>query len=338
MPGDQLRPLAADERPTWAAVRARRVSQTPWLAGALFRAVPVVREGHPDSPLASSDRWGRVYLDPAAESTAGIAKLADSVRAAVLDWVSAQSPEQDWHAPRLDERFPAVGAAHASHAGRNIAHAIIGDRPDAWAMDRAQGKQWRDWATRTAGPPQVPWRDELGGHVRAALSTSAGWHTRTFSRPGRRQLPGIVVPASRGPQLRIGVIADISGSLAPDLPSVVAEVGRIADTAGLSSGSVTLLAVDDEVAAVHQPPPADLVLEPRDGHFTDMRAGFEHFANQPHQPDIIIVLTDAITAWPTEAPRAQSIVVVIGDGTVVDDAAANVPTWARTLRISTLQE
>lgn len=321
---------------TWSAIRARLAADHPWIVSALFRAVPVHLPDGLDGPAATTDRWGRVYLNFDVATTRGVPELADAVRAAVLDWVSGQATEQPWHAHRLDARFAAVGAAQADRAGRTAAAGLLANPAKSYERDPLQ--TWREWAQRVAGPPQVTWQQHLGAAFRAAVSTRSGFHLRSYARPSRRQLPGVLLPSTRGPQINVAVLADISGSVATDLPTVLAEVRRIAEAAGLSGGTVVVYSVDDEVAEVRELYPnstLDLTFAPREGHLTDLRPGFAAAQNAARRADVVIALTDGLTPWPDARPDAEAIVALIGPGTVTAKAAAAVPAWATTLHITT---
>lgn len=329
---DDLAVPAGDQTAAWSAVRARLAVDAPWLTAALFRAVPVaVEPGR--VPVATADRWGRLYVNFTAEHTHGMARLAADVQAAVLNWVSGRAFDADWHAPLSDARFPAITAADAAAAAHAAAAGVAGLEPPPYGDDPLQG--WRDWAAQTIGAAQVPWQQALGARARAVVTARRGHQAATFRRPARRQIPGVVLPARVAAAVDAVVIADISGSVAPHLGQVLGEVAAILSSVGVTSGSVTLLAVDDEVASTYvlRRTVPELVARPK--HRTDLRPGFDAAARAVHgrPPGLIIVLTDGLTPWPEHRPATPVIVGVIGSAGRARQAAAEVPSWATVVHI-----
>lgn len=329
-----LHPLPPHLRSAWAAVRARMSLEHPWVIEALFRATPVLlRDTAPLAPAVTADAWGRVYLPEATLEgidARGVQALTPLVREALLHWLSAQTPRLSWHAGRTDERFPAASRAETSRAAHTAAAGLHATPP----RHGDPLGSWRDWAAALAGPPRVPWQDALGGHLRAAVTTQAGHLHRTFTRPGRRTQPGVVTPAWRAPQVDIAVIVDISGSVEPNLPTILRELAGIASAAGMTAERTPVYAVDDAVASVSTLT-ATTRLASREGHLTDLRPGFTAVTHQARPAQIVIVVTDGLTPWPQQEPAASVIVALTGTGTVRDDARPDVPAWADIVEIDT---
>jgi predicted metal-dependent peptidase len=61
--------------------------------------------------------------------------------------------------------------------------------------------------------------------------------------------------------------------------------------------------------------PADMMALARGGGGTDMRIGIKAAAEEKHRPDVIVLITDAETPWPTKAEmpkRSRLVVCVVG--------------------------
>jgi len=62
------------------------------------------------------------------------------------------------------------------------------------------------------------------------------------------------------------------------------------------------------------------------GGGTDMGVGISHALQLRPKPEVIVVLTDGYTPWPSERPPAQVIVALLEDG-------PDPPDWARVVRV-----
>jgi predicted metal-dependent peptidase len=110
----------------------------------------------------------------------------------------------------------------------------------------------------------------------------------------------------------VAIVVDTSGSVDDGLlAQTLGEVDGILTSSAVPEGSVTVLAVDAGVQAVTR------VRSARDvaiggGGGTDMGVGIEAALALKPRPDVVIVLTDRYTPWPSIEPRAAVVAVVIG--------------------------
>lgn len=187
-----------------------------------------------------------------------------------------------------------------------------GDVPDGW-------RRWAD-ARLT---PKVDWRAVLASQVRRAVASASGAVDYAWSRPSRRQVPGVVLPSLRRPVPTIAVVVDTSGSVSDTmLAQALAEVDGALASSGTRRNDVTVLSCDAGVGAVNR------VRSARDvqlvgGGGTDMRVGIEQALRLRPTPDVVIVLTDGETPWPAEPPRVKVVVGLLGE------CRWPVPEWAR---------
>ncbi|MEZ5262124.1 MAG: VWA-like domain-containing protein [Acidimicrobiales bacterium] len=176
--------------------------------------------------------------------------------------------------------------------------------------------------------PKVDWRRQLAAELRRCVADVRGQVDYSYRRPSRRAgvTPGVVLPALRRPQPEVAVVCDTSASMGDDrLAQVLAEVEGLLQSIGV--GGLTVLAVDAEVHSARRIVHAGQV-ELLGGGGTDMGAGITAALARRPRPDIIVVLTDGETPWPSSAPRGVRVVVGL-----LGERAPAAPRWARSVRI-----
>lgn len=156
---------------------------------------------------------------------------------------------------------------------------------------------WRRWANDVVHPPQ-PWRDLLGGAVRAAVTTGGAGDDYTYGRLARRgpSVPGVVLPSLRRRPPRVGVVVDTSGSVSDDeLGAALLEVSAILRSLGGRRDLVTVVSCDVAMRVVG-PVCADTgSMTLLGGGGTDLRKGIAALGNRGPAPDAIVVFTDGQT-------------------------------------------
>ena len=167
----------------------------------------------------------------------------------------------------------------------------------------------------------MDWRRTLAAAVRGGLSAVAGRVDFSYRRLSRRTpaSPGIVLPGLCRPRARVVVVVDTSGSVTDGaLGQALGEVDGVLRGAGVRE--VRVLACD---AAVHATARvrrvADVVLAGGGG--TDMAAGINAAVATRPAPDLVVVLTDGFTPWPSTPPPARVVVGLLAPGTAP-------PSWA----------
>jgi predicted metal-dependent peptidase len=196
---------------------------------------------------------------------------------------------------------------------------------------------WRRWAEELLRPT-VDWRRALAAEVRRGVQSVAGAVDYTYRRPSRRAStsPTIVLPALEKPVPEVAVVCDTSGSMgARELARVLAEVEGLLSSIGLRSSGVRVLAVDTAVQAVRRVSSARQV-ELVGGGGTDMSRGIAAAAALRPRPAVLIVLTDGLTPWPAEAPRAMRVVIGLLTSSGSSGRVGSLPPtppWARVVVI-----
>lgn len=202
--------------------------------------------------------------------------------------------------------------------GPDGAHALTDQERDAVRFRVAQGivgrpgrtpKRWRRWAEVVFHPPQ-PWRELLGAALRSAVSASGSGDDYSYGRPSRRSagVPGAVLPSLRRTPPRVSVVVDTSGSVGDaELGSALLEVTAISRAVGRGRDLVSVVPCDAASYEVHRLCRAeDIPL--LGGGGTDLRAGFTRALAARPRPDVLVVLTDGQTRWPSSRPPCRTVV------------------------------
>ncbi|MEV6973728.1 VWA-like domain-containing protein [Kitasatospora sp. NPDC093806] len=221
-----------------------------------------------------------------------------------------------------------------------VAQAIVGRPGDAPAG-------WRRWAQEAFQPPQ-PWRQLLGSAIRSAVSGAGAGEDYSYGRPARRSVsvPGAVLPALRRRPPRVSVVVDTSGSVSDaELGSALREVAAIARAVGGRRDLVSVVSCDATAHGVHTLCRAEGIPLVGGGG-TDLRAGFATALRSRPRPDVVVVLTDGQTPWPTARPACRTVVGLFarvgsradsGVGSWREDDPEYVPDrppeWARVVEI-----
>ncbi|MFI7321316.1 VWA-like domain-containing protein [Streptomyces venezuelae] len=203
-------------------------------------------------------------------------------------------------------------------------------------------KGWRRWAEEASHPPQ-PWRELLGAAVRSAASGPGAGEDYTYGRPARRSagVPGVVLPSLRRRPPRVCVVIDTSGSVSDaELGSALLEVTAISRAVGGRRDLVTVLPCDAAAPSVHSLCRAEGIPLVGGGG-TDLRAGFARALRARPAPDVVVVLTDGQTPWPSTRPACRTVVGLFPrpgrarswDEDDPDHVPDTPPAWARVVEI-----
>lgn len=219
------------------------------------------------------------------------------------------------HLAWLDCGSGADGLDRPWELGPHGADGLSAEERDAVRFRVAQGiagrpgdapRAWRRWAEEALHPPQ-PWRALLGAAVRAAVTAAGAGGDYTYRRPARRAtaLPGAVLPSLRRTPPRIGVVIDTSGSVSDtELGSALLEVAAI--TTAVGRRDLVGVVSCDTAARIAAPLCDSEGITLIGGGGTDLRAGFHQALRT--RPDVVVVLTDGQTPWPSAAPPCRTIV------------------------------
>lgn len=184
------------------------------------------------------------------------------------------------------------------------------------------------WAQGVLAPPVIGWDRVLSAAIRRGIADRAGRVNYTYRRPSRRQMPRIVRPAMRAPEVGVSVVVDTSGSMSQDdLDAALSEVGGVLRASGVARDRLRLISCD-AVAATSRRVRSVSAVELVGGGGTDMRVGIAAAEAEHPAPDVVIVLTDGLTPWPDLPGRSHLICAVISPR-----QPAGTPEWATTVHI-----
>lgn len=225
----------------------------------------------------------------------------------------------------------ARGSGDPVGAGVDEAEADLIRRQVALAVGRQAGTApagWSRWANGLL-QPRVDWRRQLRAAVGSSLtSTVPGRTDYSYSRPSRRRIPGVVLPALVTGVPRAAVIIDTSGSVDDRLlERAWSESVAILRSFAVRREQVTVWAADTVAHRVNVRRGGRVELTGGGG--TDMAAAMERAFNASVRPDVLIVLTDGMTPWPS-SPMPCAVVVGL---LRVEGWDPQVPSWATTVSI-----
>ena len=170
--------------------------------------------------------------------------------------------------------------------------------------------------------PKVDWRRVLRRLVKGGLQ-AAQRQKPTYNRAHRRSQAyhPYALPGHYSLRPRVAVVVDTSGSMGEhELSRALAEIKALLKTVK----QVTVYSVDFEVHTVQKVFRTDQI-RLFGGGGTRMGAGIAKA--QSDNPDLIIVLTDGETDWPTKPPKVPVVIGIIGP------SDRPTPWWAKTVRI-----
>lgn len=187
------------------------------------------------------------------------------------------------------------------------------------------------FADATLEEAKIPWREVLRSEMVMAAERVLGADLTTYARPSRlshalAQHGGAMLPSWYTPALTVGVVLDTSGSMGHRVQLALNEVQEIVQSL---NARVLFTSVDSRAAEVQEI--VDLRAVPlQGGGGTDMRVGIRAVQAHNPRPDLIVVLTDCDTPWPSE-PTSEPLIVAAIDP--YPYALSSVPSWAITVTV-----
>jgi predicted metal-dependent peptidase len=187
---------------------------------------------------------------------------------------------------------------------------------------------WMRWA-REQKQPTVDWRRLLRSNIRAAVLSRSGAVDYTYRFPSRRRVDGVVLPALAKPVPNLAVVIDTSASVDDAaLAQAWAETKAAVSAVGVRREQIAVWAADTVPRRVASNHSAEGVKLPGGGG-TDMVGAINAAIRAHPTPDVVIVLTDGLTPWPSTATRAALVVGLLPS--IVAPPAP--PAWARVVHV-----
>jgi predicted metal-dependent peptidase len=192
------------------------------------------------------------------------------------------------------------------------------------------GGGWSRWAESMLDPV-VDWRRLLAGAIRGSLNAVAsGRSDYSYSRPARRHLPGVILPALVRRVPTVAAILDTSASVGDrELSAAWSEVLGMMRAVGVRRDRVRVWSADTEAHRLQlgTQQRAELI----GGGGTNMATAIAVALRERPVADLVIVLTDGETPWPAQQPGRPVIVALLGD--VSAEVERHVPSWATAVRV-----
>lgn len=223
-----------------------------------------------------------------------------------------------------------VSAGQAAVIRRTVANAVA-DHTATYGRGSVPGSL-SEWANATLAPPTVPWRRVLRGSIRKGIEYVRGNVDYTYSRLNRQNWVngGVILPGMHRPVPRIAVVLDTSGSMSRDMViDCLTEIKGIAAATGTTD--VTLIQVDTDVTSVTTWEPGKIELKGRGG--TDLRTGIDHAASLRTPINVLIILSDGGSEWPTAPPKGMHVVAAILPTYGLVDSVRKAMPWATVVEV-----
>lgn len=223
---------------------------------------------------------------------------------------------------------PGMDKAEADCVRRDVANKIKKEAAQRGNMPAG----FERFADDLLQPAKYDWRKELKNAVRWAAGRTYGDDCRTYRRLARRTagLGGkVILPSTFSPQPNVSIVFDTSGSMDQEtMNKAASELEGILDAL---NANLTVFTVDADAG------PKQSVRSLRDIKFTggggtDMRVGIDVAMGQQPSPNVLIVLTDGGTPWPSAPLGANTRMIVCLVGHHATEVNST-PEWALTVKI-----
>lgn len=196
---------------------------------------------------------------------------------------------------------------------------------------------WQVWADTQLQQPKVRWQDRFAALVRQGIHRVRGDKQNTFRRLSRSSIVtdcAVIKPSTYDVIPTVVVVVDTSGSMGAGsrsrLERALSEAEAIVKSQKVKS---YFLDCDANVYGAAQDVRSVRTAKVHGGGGTDMRIGVLAAKKNKPKPDIIILLTDGDTPWPSAA-EVQGLKIITGICNE-SDKLAGVPPWMNPIWVDT---
>lgn len=242
---------------------------------------------------------------------------------------------RDWEdgTPGPDNPSPGIQEAESHAVRRDVAVAI--------QKQKSEGRGhipggWEVFADAELRAPKVRWQDKLKARARQAIARVRGERYNTYRRLARQSIVNnctVIKPSTYEIVPTICIILDTSGSMGSGrrsrLEAAMSEVEAILKS---SKTKNYFLDCDANVYGNAQEVTSIKRAKVHGGGGTDMRVGVKAALSQKVKPDMVVLITDGDTEWPTAAVVRGVIVItgIVNESGVGDCPAHMNPIWIDT--------
>lgn len=187
--------------------------------------------------------------------------------------------------------------------------------------------------------PEVDWMEEFRSLFRRTLANLSGYYDYTYTRPSRRgSTTNVIMPSLRAPAPpELAAVLDTSGSMDEglEIAAALGELEELVARFGHGSQGRGMHIVNCDVKAT-----SVLVKDLRNfqvvgGGGTDMRVGIQHAAELKPKMNIILIVTDGGTPWPSKKPvenlNAHYVVLLLSRSR--GNSRKGIPSWMQVIEV-----
>ncbi len=188
---------------------------------------------------------------------------------------------------------------------------------------------WQRWA-ESFQKSVIDWRTVLRRAIRTGLATRAGRSDYSYSRPSRRQVPGVVLPSTVSPLSTVGIVIDTSASMPDEWVSQAwTETLTCLRSVGLRRDLLRAYGTDTSAVRITDFRRAAPL---SGGGGTDLEVGLQAALNDRPRPGLLVAITDGYTPWPDRPTPVPLVVILLHDGDIPET-----PSWATTITVEANQ-
>lgn len=217
---------------------------------------------------------------------------------------------------RVQEKTQGLSETQAEVIRQQVANSVkqAGSVPD----------HVKRWAKTQLEPPKADPRVVLKAAISRAVAHVAGRVDYSWKRASRRHRRDIILPGMVKPIPKVAFVLDTSSSMNDDdLATEINFIDACLKRVGIKE--VHTVVCDHAIHQARRITDTSQI-QLQGGGSTSMTLGIEEA--EKSRPDVIVVLTDGYTGWPSTAPKAATIIALVGQ-----DTWNTAPKWARVIHL-----
>ncbi|WP_276974011.1 DUF2201 family putative metallopeptidase [Ferrimicrobium acidiphilum] len=239
---------------------------------------------------------------------------------------AADGYERPWELPYGDPDAPGLNDAEKQKIHQQVERAFREYYEKGRTFGYQEGRE--DTQVERTALKGLNLREISRKAMQTAVS-GARRSTPTYNKINRRYQAPVIMPVQRKHGFSVALIVDTSGSMTKtEIGMALTVADRLIRDCGVQKSEIRLMAVDTAIHEVKQL--SDMQrLWVRGGGGTDMQAGIDAAVLLRPKPSLIVVVTDADSAWSATPPPVPVIVCATAKGhPAIPKWATTIPLWA----------